>query len=393
MQSKDIIDVLKNDEAKSFILRHLNDQYAELSLKYSGKTSFNIAVCLQLMGIYKKAQHKIPLVYNQLLAVDKRSYEQATSQNVAEYKQTFINGKSLLDITAGLGIDSIFLAKNFDKVIAVDHNKHLHELASYNLKELGIVNVERVLGDGVASLQGNYDWVYIDPDRRVTDKRGIKLEDLSPDVTRLQAQLEECTAKVYIKLSPMFDIHEVWRKFDAATEVHIIAQKNEVKELGVVLDYKTGSSTQMVVMHDVSSGFHFESEWKNVDYVSVEKVQQYNFLIHPNALLLKAGLAKYYLKDSQMAKHPDFELYFSDQEVIEGGRCLEVLNRGGISPKEIKKSLKNLRVTNLNIAIKGLSDKPEQWHKKLNTKDGGDYFLYLLKGKEKESYLCKRITS
>jgi len=110
VQSNDIIDVLENYEATTFIDERFTDDIATLSLRFSGKTSFNITVCLQLLELYRKATHKLPFFVEHKLALDKRSYEQSTSQRVALYKSQLINGGTLLDITAGLGVDATFLS-------------------------------------------------------------------------------------------------------------------------------------------------------------------------------------------------------------------------------------------------------------------------------------------
>jgi hypothetical protein len=58
VQSKDIIKVLENPDAISFMNSHISDDVALLALKYQGKVVFNITVCLQLMAIYRKAKKK-----------------------------------------------------------------------------------------------------------------------------------------------------------------------------------------------------------------------------------------------------------------------------------------------------------------------------------------------
>jgi hypothetical protein len=394
LQSKDIINVLKNDEAKSFILNHIIDHYAELSLKYSGKTTYNIAVCLQLMELYKKSKTKIPMVWENLLAIDKRSYEQATAQSVAEYKREFIKGNTLLDVTAGFGVDSIILAKNFKEVTAIERNSELNELAAFNINKLGINNIERIVGDGSDFINQEYDWVYIDPDRRIGAKRGIKLQDLEPNVLELLPKLKKYAKRVYLKLSPMFDVKEVVRVFEHVERIYCISLRNEVKELGVILNFAKKHTKPTIHLHDVASKFDLTATWEDLDTEPNKAIKEFTYLFAPNALLLKSGLSNYYYKKDNIYKHQEFELFFSDskQKSLEG-RCFKILQVGGLSRKEIKKDLQKLNIDKLNIVIKGLSDKPEKWHQLLKTTDGGAYFLIILKGRKKESFICKLLTS
>ncbi|CAI8211854.1 MAG: Uncharacterised protein [Bacteroidia bacterium] len=63
-----------------------------------------------------------------------------------------------------------------------------------------------------------------------------------------------------------------------------------------------------------------------------------------------------------------------------------------LSLKQIKKSLRLINLVKVNIVLKGLNELPSKWHSKLGTKDGGDYFLFILKSDESEAIICKRIT-
>ena len=110
MQSNDIITVLSSNEGIRFIQNNLNKDPVGLALKYAGKTSFDLKIALQLIAIYRKAAQKVPIISKNLLAVDQRSYEQSTSESVAKYKSAFIRGGKMLDLTAGIGMDSIYLA-------------------------------------------------------------------------------------------------------------------------------------------------------------------------------------------------------------------------------------------------------------------------------------------
>ena len=119
MQSNHIIAVLSSDEGIRFVKNNLNSDPNDLALKYAGMTSFDLKTALHLISIYKKASMKVPIISDNLLAIDQRSYEQSTSQKVAQYKANFIRGKNLLDLTAGIGIDSLYLSQNFEQIEAI----------------------------------------------------------------------------------------------------------------------------------------------------------------------------------------------------------------------------------------------------------------------------------
>jgi hypothetical protein len=390
VQSNDIIDVLENKEARTFICQHIAADTSLLSLKYSSSANPNFTVWLQLIKLLAKAKFKLPLFYEKLLALDQRSYEQATSQLVAVYKSEFIAGDTLLDITGGLGVDSIFLAASIGEITAVEHNKDLHKMAAYNIQRLGISNIVRCLGDGMSFLSRKYDWVYIDPDRRPDSGRSVALHLLQPNVLDLMPLLQKFATRVYIKLSPLFDIEELYRQFIGIETIHVIAQNGEVKEVGVVLNMERSENSSSIRLRDVATLFdiHLEKATKpNWNYMQDDDA--YSFVVLPIALVAKTKSAAYFLENVVVKKHDTFEIFFSNSEVPEGFRNLKIIEKSNLNSKNIKAMLTRLGIRQVNISVKGLRDQPSIWHKKLGTTDGGEYYLLILKSKKSEAILTK----
>lgn len=397
MQSNHIITVLSSDEGIRFLKNNLNNNPNDLALKYAGKTKFDLKTALSLLGIYKKAAKKIPVVTDNFLAIDQRSYEQSTSQKVAQFKAKFIRGKHLLDLTAGIGIDSIYLSQNFEQIEAVEINKTLHQLASFNLKKLGITNVKRIHGDSFELLSGKlYDWIYIDPDRRINGKRAVDLNYLEPDVLGNLALIKKSASKVYIKLSPLFDLSEIARCFKQLNAIYLIAEKNELKEVGVFIDYSIQSEVNNVTINLTDVSTNFSVAFSFDEYLTRKKhiyKTGYNKFLHsPSVLVAKSSCFYFFTKGRDVTKHPTFQLFFSENKNLPGFKTFEVIDKCVLSLKQIKKSLRLTNLVKVNIVLKGLNELPSKWHSKLGTKDGGDYFLFILKSDESEAIICKRIT-
>lgn len=394
MQSKEIIAILENEDAKSFITNNIQYDLSDLALRYSAERRFNMAICLQLMGIYKKASRKLPLFVSNFLALDKRSYQQATSERIAKYKCKYLKGETLVDLTAGLGVDSIFLSVSFREVIAVECNEELHQLATFNIKKLGFKNVKRVLGDANYYLHEKVDWAYVDPDRRPDEKRTITLEHLEPNVLSLIPKFSKYCNYVYIKLSPLFDVDEVWRVFKNAATIVILAEQNEIKEVGVILDFHNSGFFRRLLLADVVTGFEYEAEQEELPEWSETNVDELRYLLVPNALLTKSRLCGNYMAKFNVQLHDTFGYYFSSKKYLAPGfRTFRIIDNSGFAPADIRKNLLKENVTKVNLVIKGLNDKPAAWHKKLKTSDGGNFYLFLLKGKTKQAYLCELISS
>lgn len=396
MQSNDIIEVLENDEAKSFMAENLTTDSALLMLKYSGAVNFNLRVCLNLMDVYKKSTAKLPFLFDSFLAVTQKAYEQATSYAVARYKSSFIRGGNLLDITGGLGIDSIVFSAVFETVTAVERDHELHALALYNVRKLGIENLERIKGNGEDHLQLNLDWIYIDPDRRVTGARGVTISSMSPDISSLIPTISTKTKCAYVKLSPLFDIQEVWRNFEQTETVHVIAEKGEIKEVGMVLNFElTSPVIQRIILCDVHTDFLITLERGSSDNVAPRGFSNFKekYMLVPNSLVLKSNSAEVLLRDISVTRHDTFQYYFSNHELeVTGFRKFRVLAVSTLSSKGIKNVLRSNGVDQINIVIRGLSDQPEKWHKKLGTRDGGNFYLFVFKSKKSDALLCQFIS-
>ena len=396
MQSNHIIAFLSSDEGIRFVKNNLNANPNDLALKYTGKTSFDLKTALYLITIYKKASMKVPIISDNFLAIDQRSYEQSTSQKVAHYKGSFIQGEHLLDLTAGIGIDSICFSHNFKQIEAIELNQSLHELACFNLEKLGINNIKRIHGDSLEYLSGKkWDWIYIDPDRRINGKRSVDLKYLRPDILGCLDAIKNAASKIYIKLSPLFDLSEITRCFNRLDAIYLIAEKNEIKEVGIFMDCSNKSETRNATLHlaDVSTNYSaslpFNEYLTRNDFIYDSG---YNRFLHtPSALISKSSCFPFFIKGRNVTKYPEFQLFFSDNSNLPGFRTLEVIDKCVLSVKKIKQMLRLNNIVKMNIIIKGLDQLPSKWHNKLGTTDGGDNFLFILKSSEGEALICKRI--
>ena len=199
LQSNELIGVLENEEAKDFITKHLDDNVKKLALRYSSKVDFDLPQCLSLLKIYQKAKHKIPLFVQQRLAMTERSYQQSSSQRAAEYKASLMRGTAIIDLCAGLGVDSLAFTQGFEKVVSVDSDPELHQLSLYNLNQLQVGNIQRILGQAEAQDVSSFDWIYLDPDRRQESSRKLLIEELKPNVGELLPKYMDLGKKVAIK--------------------------------------------------------------------------------------------------------------------------------------------------------------------------------------------------
>ena len=185
----------------------------------------------------QKARTKLPSFYSAEAVIPTLAYEQSSSEECALRKR--LSGRSVLDLTCGLGVDAFALSKNFERVVTIERNEALAAIARENFKRLGADNIEVVCSsaeDFVASCTEHFDWCFSDPDRRgAKGEKLVCLEDCSPNVVALMADLKRIADRICIKCSPLFDLDEAFRLFGNCS-VECVSLGGEAKEVNIYLD-------------------------------------------------------------------------------------------------------------------------------------------------------------
>jgi len=83
---------------------------------------------------------KTPFVYYP----PKLALEQCSSEQTAAYKSRLLRGKTLVDLTGGMGVDTFAFAQNVEQVIHVEKQAELSEISRHNAQALGLKNVQFV---------------------------------------------------------------------------------------------------------------------------------------------------------------------------------------------------------------------------------------------------------
>ena len=391
LQSNDIINVLENTEAKSFIIRHLNDDVAELSLKYSAKTAFNLTICLQLIKIYQKSKHKLPQLSSHLPAIDERSYQQSTSELVAEFKASLISGKKLLDLTGGLGIDDIAFSKVFDQIVSLDINQELNQMFNYNLNLLNISNIQRLemLAEEMSDFE--CDWVYIDPDRRTKNSRLVLLEDLKPKVLQLLPKLQKQEVKLALKLSPLFEIKELLNLIKGIHSIYCISQGNELKEVFVLIDHQN-TQASIYAVELGANPYKYSGLPADWDIIIDDENKGCSYLYIPKAALIKAHLELKLAESLGLKKFVGLQLFKSAEAVHhQAFRGYRILDETSSGMRQIKGMLSSHNIDKLNIIVKGSAKPSGFWTKKLKLQEGSEYFLIIVFASINKAYLAEHL--
>lgn len=368
--NKDIL----NEEIQDFIFNYSED-LTKLAFSGSPFKSISTQELLEQIESRKKIKKKLPTWFQtkNVFYPPKLNLEQTSSEITARYKANLFKGKLMADLTGGFGIDSFYFSKNFNKVHHFEQNKKLSSIANHNFKQLRIDNILCKIGNGLDLLVDKYDLVYVDPSRR-NDVKGkvFYLKDCEPNIPKNLNKLWKHSNRILIKSSPMLDITVGLDELDGVKEVHIIAIKNEVKELLFLLEHHFVDNPIIKTIHFNTNSIQlFNFEWKQEAQSKYDYPKKY--LYEPNSAILKSGAFHLIAENYKILKLEQHSHLYTSNELIEfPGRRFQI---NKVIPYQ-KKKLKFIKNTKANISARNFPETVSQIQKKLKISDGGDTYLF-----------------
>ena len=326
------------------------------------------------------------------------SIEQCSSEASAKYKATLLQGKTFVDLTGGLGIDTYFISQHFEQADYVERQTELCDLVRHNFAVLKAnVKVWNETAEAYLEHCEPKDCIFIDPARR--DEHGrktVSISDCTPDVTTIQDLLLQKAEKVMVKLSPMLDVSKALEELRYVKEVHVVAVANECKELDIVMErgYQGEIGFACVNLLTTQPELHFTQEEERISPIRLaDGVLQY--LYEPNPAVMKAGCYKLLTQRFDVLKlHKNSNLYTSGQFIPDfPGRIFEVEGWASYN-KKVKQSLL-LNVDKASIAVRNFPLSVAELRKTLKIGDGDETYLFAttLKGEQKVIIRTKKTAS
>jgi 16S rRNA G966 N2-methylase RsmD len=367
---------LLHPEVQEFI-RSYTEEIATLAFKGSSFKDISVQELIQQIEGFRKTEKKLPSWHatDGIYFPPKLNIEQTSSEVTAAYKASLVSGKTLADITGGLGVDTFYFARHFEMVVCFEQNEALSKIAHHNFKALGVQNIEVVAGDGLTGIQNRkFDVIYVDPARRHEAKGKVfLLSDCEPNVIENEAWLRESCEILVIKTSPMLDISAGLNLLKGVAEVHIVAVDNEVKELLWLVGKTPLENVKIATVNFTKAGvesfdFIFGKEW--LPSYSLPK----QYLYEPNAALMKAGAFSAISETFKLPKlHPNSHLYTSEKLVEFPGRRFRVEKVYSYNKKEMRKNLSGLKA---NVTTRNFPETVKNFRKKWNIEEGGNTFIF-----------------
>ena len=382
-------------DLSSLLSQHQHDDVQQLALqrnRFPQLSDADFRFFLQQVEGKQRTRDKLPIL-NHLpdwWFPVRLSCEQCSSEATAGYKAKIYPSDchTLIDLTAGYGVDTFFMSENAREAHYVERNAELCAIAEHNfslyrpkiqvhnttaeefLSSLPITNSQYPIANNPYPISNTL--IYLDPARRSqSGGKVFRIEDCEPNVIELLPTLRLHASHIMIKFSPMLDITAALRVLGRDWDTHIVAVNNEVKE---VL-FLTGTG----VMHAVNihtremrtDRFFFSpADEHQAQLTTAANIQQY--IYEPNAAIIKAGAfrlvgERYELKKLDMNTH----LYTSDI-CMSGfpGRVWEVIEAEVKDPKKQLDTQAKYSILSRNYPLS-----PEEIRKKYKLKDGDDRYL------------------
>ena len=230
------LDILKTDEARQIIADNLTIDPSVFALKNRHFAAATLATQLKYL---QRSRAKLPSFYAVQAIVPPLAFEQCSSERAASAKD--FSGTTCLDLTCGLGVDSLHFSKNFQQVTAIERNLVLANAVRFNFDLMKIENIN-VMNTTAEDFVNNYngapfDLIYLDPARRDSGGKKVFLpEDCEPNFVELLPILAKISKKIVVKMSPLYDVDAAFRQFKNVSEVGVISVDNECKELLLVFN-------------------------------------------------------------------------------------------------------------------------------------------------------------
>jgi ubiquinone/menaquinone biosynthesis C-methylase UbiE len=380
--SEDLLAQILSKELQEFISTHEKDDPVQLALKLAKEKNPLVKEIVNQIKSRQKAKEKLPSFYNtpKIIYPEYISMEQCSSEKTAAFKAGYFRGKTLIDLSAGFGVDALFLAKNFQEVILIEPNQELQEIVKHNYSCFGVNHakfINSTAEDFLNSYKGKADCIYIDPSRRTqTNQKAVLLSDYKPDVPKILDRLFEISQTILIKTAPLLDIQAALTELSCVAKVIVVSVNNDCKEVLYLLIKNFSEEPEVeTVNHKAKKKQLFKFKYSSEKKCEVKFSLPETYLYEPNSSVMKAGAFKTIADHFKLNKlHPNSHLYTSDQEISDfPGRIFK--SEAVVKPdkKEISKYLPEGKA---NISLRNFKGTVQEFQKKMNIKDGGEKYLF-----------------
>ncbi len=385
-----------NTDFWKWVEANLKADPTALRLKYHNKSpgDFDIDAAVRQVECRQRFGKKLntTLAANpHFLFPTELSGEQCTSDALASWHASLIPaGSTMVDLTAGLGIDAIHCAKMCTKVVAVERNSIVAQVLSLNAPEIEVHCDD--CRDFVKNHTGDkFDVAFIDPARRAADgSRLYDMADCEPDVLKMLSDIKRIANHLIIKLSPMLDINRTLSSLPSAHRITALGTTTECKELVIEIDFtsakpSSGSGIRAVTIG--KSGFSFTQAEEVRTEATYSEPEAGMWLYEPYPAVMKAGCYNLLCRHFDVqAVAPNTHIYLSGKPVNNfPGTEWKIIEVLPFASKHIKRLAR--RYPRIDIATRNFPMPAATLMQRLKVRQGSEFRLMALTSRTGEALL------
>ena len=375
-------------EIRAFLTQHAASDTTRLLLSAARYPGIDMRWAVEQIEARRQLRNKLPewFANDNLVMGGRIPAEQCSSEQTARYKRQLVVGETLADLTGGMGVDCYYMSRGLRRAIYTERQAHLCEAARNNFVALGADNIEVREGDAFTLAIPTVDTLYLDPARRAHDgSRVYDLADCEPNVIGHHDELLRHCKRLIIKISPMADVARVLQQLAGVSEIHVVAVRNECKELLVVIDAALANENPTPTIHCIDFRaadelrFDFtlsDEQAAPISLFSADDVAAASYLYEPDVTLLKAGAfrlpcARLGVWKADVNSH----LYLSGTLANNfPGRTFKIEETMTFSSKTLKTLAK--AIPQANIATRNFPLSADELRRRSGIRDGGETYLF-----------------
>jgi hypothetical protein len=359
------------DDARAYILKHPKD-----------------VLVAEQIHCYPRAVLKFPEWHQPGMLYTRLALEQSSGELTARHKAHLLHhlgGTSIADLTGGLGMDTLAFARHFTSVIYADPASQPLQLARHNhhIHGLNAITYLNLSAEEALSHLPEIDWIYLDPSRRSPQERVFRLTDSQPDVLHLLPRLLQKARGILLKLSPMYDLHQLINEIPFITQLQVVSVQGEVKEILAVISAEGAQTANSSPLQPqiravcLPGDYYVGARFDAAEHVQIlSDIPEPPFFLHiPDAAITKARLTDQWARQHQLARISPVNDYLisTHSEKLPGGRTYRIDSWMPYKPREIVRRMPDARV---HIHRRDFHSTPEQLYKKLRFSMGDDAHLF-----------------
>jgi hypothetical protein len=368
-------------EVQAYIASHIRADAHQIALAKSPFENVSAAELAMQIKAKQRAQKKLPTWFSgeNIYFPQSLCIEQSSSEETALYKSKICNGKRMIDLTAGFGVDSFYFAQGFEQVLSCELDSTLAQISAHNALQLGCKRIEVYNQDGLDVLEkevGQLDLIYADPLRRKNTAKVFRLADCSPNVVTVLPSLLRKAKHILLKTSPLLDIQAGLSELSNVKEIHIVSVKNECKELLWLIEAAYLGEPKVICAAINESTKRLELRLKDLENCTFSpEISEELFLYEPDVALLKSGAFSAIATTFQLDKLAKQSHLYTSNIFKPGfpGRIFQIEKVFAIN------ELKKQRNLTGNVISRNYPDKPENLIKKFKISTAERQFVVFTK--------------